>query len=473
MSEGTRIRQGVIFGASGDLTTRYLLPAFAELWEHGKLPDGFHIQGVAPEEMDDETFRRHVAVRTRAYGRPALPDAFIGMLHYVPGDVTNPTEVQQILRTLERPLMAYLAIPPALFLPAVDALAAAGADTVSHVVVEKPFGTDLPSACALNARLHKTFAERAVFRMDHFLGHQTVQNIIGLRFANRLFEPVWNAQHIERVEIVWDETITAAGRAGFYDQTGALRDMLQNHLLQLLALVAMEPPHSLDERVFRNRKADVLAAVPTLTPEEVVRHTVRGRYGPGHIDGRPVPGYLEEAGVDPERQTETYAEVTLTIDNWRWAGVPFTLRSGKALGTRRRSIAVQFKCVPHLAFLQNPSVPPNVLELGLQPDRVTLHANVNGAGDRLILEPIALEHTLPAQDLSAYARLLLDVLNGDPSLAIRDDEIEESWRIVTPILSAWADGSVPLVEYPAGSGGPGRSPGFNWLAGERSLRARE
>lgn len=235
-------------------------------------------------------------------------------------------------------------------------------------------------------------------RMDHFLGHQTVQNIVGLRFANRLFEPVWNSQHIER--------------------------------------------------------AEVLAAVATLTPEEVVRRTMRGRCGPGHINGVAVPGYTEEDGVAPERQTETYAQATLTIDNWRWAGVPFILRSGKALAVARRSIAVHFKDVPQLAFLQDQRVPPNVLELALQPDRVTLQVNVNGVGDRLVLETITLQRTLAAQELSAYARLLHDVLNGDASLSIRNDEVEESWRIVTPILAVWAEGRVPLVEYPAGSDGP-------------------
>ena len=456
MTEPTLIRQCVIFGASGDLASRYLLPALAELWEQGKLPSDLRILGVARDEWDDATFRRQVAARTAAShpNRGPLPEDFLGTLRYASADITDHSQVRQVLADADTPLMAYLAIPPALFMPAVDSLAAAGADAVRYVVVEKPFGTDLSSARALNERLHRTFPERAVFRMDHFLGHQTVQNIVGLRFANRLFEPVWNCQHIERVEITWNETRTAAGRAGFYDRTGALRDMLQNHLLQLLALVAMEPPHALDERVFRNRKAEVLAAVATLTPEQVARQTIRGRYGPGRIDGLAVPGYVEEEGVTPERQTETYAQATLTIDNWRWAGVPFILRSGKGLAAARRSIAVHFKPVPHLAFLHDQPVPPNVLELALQPDRVTLQVNVNGVGDRLVLETIALERTLAKQDLSAYARLLLDVLNGDASLSIRNDEVEESWRIVTPILAVWAEEGVPLIEYPAGSDGP-------------------
>jgi glucose-6-phosphate 1-dehydrogenase len=303
MSHRTLVRECVIFGASGDLASRYLFPALAELWDAGQVPTDLRILGVAREEWDDVTFRRQLAARTAASreGRPTLPDDFLRMVRYEPADIANHAHVQRILAKAERPLLAYLAIPPALFMPAVDALASTGADAVSHVVVEKPFGTDLTSARALNARLHRAFPERAVFRMDHFLGHQTVQNIVGLRFANRLFEPVWNSQHIERVEIVWDETLTAAGRAAFYDHTGALRDMLQNHLLQLLALVAMEPPHSLDEHVFRNRKAEVLAAISTQTPEDVVRHTVRGRYGRGRIEGLPVPGYIEEDGVRPER----------------------------------------------------------------------------------------------------------------------------------------------------------------------------
>ena len=458
MTEPILIRQCVILGASGDLASRYLFPALGELWQRGKLPRDLRILGVARDEWDDATFRRHVADRSAALRRNGgpLPEDFLRTLRYVSADVADQSQVRQALTNADRPLMVYLAIPPAVFIPAIDSLAAAGADAVSHVVVEKPFGTDLSSARTLNERLHQALPERAVFRMDHFLGHQTVQNIVGLRFANRLFEPIWNSQHIERVEIVWEETRTAAGRAGFYDRTGALRDMLQNHLLQLLALVAMEPPHSLDEHVFRNRKAEVLAAVATLTPEDVVRHTVRGRYGPGRINGVAVSGYTEENGVRTERQTETYAAATFTIDNWRWAGVPFILRSGKGLAVARRSIAVYFKGVPHLPFLQNQRVPPNVLELGLRPDRVTLQVNVNGIGDRLVLETIALERTLAQQELSAYARLLLDVLNGDPSLSIRDDEVEESWRIVTPILSVWAEGGVPLIDYPAGSDGPAR-----------------
>ena len=352
MPDRALIRQCVIFGASGDLASLYLLPALAELWEARKLPPDLQILGVAREEWDIATFVRHVASRTAALpdSRGPLEDGFLRMLRYEPADITNHTQVQRVLANAEQPLLAYLAIPPALFMPAVDALAAAGTDAVSHVVVEKPFGTDLASARALNARLHSVFPERAVFRMDYFLGIRAFQNITGVRLANRLFEPLWNSQHIERVEIVWDETITAAGRSAFYDHTGALRDVVQNHLLQLLALVAMEPPRSFEEHEFRNSKAQLLAAVSTLTDEQVVRRTVRGRYGPGRIAGVPVPGYLEEDGVRAERGTETFAEATLTIDNARWSGVPFLLRTGKALASDRRRIAVHFKRAPYMAF---------------------------------------------------------------------------------------------------------------------------
>jgi glucose-6-phosphate 1-dehydrogenase len=335
-------------------------------------------------------------------------------------------------------------------------LAASGLPKGSKLVVEKPFGTDLASAADLNRLLHESLPERDVFRLDHFLGKQTGQNILGLRFANRVFEPAWHAQHGERVEIVWDETLTAAGRASFYDGTGALRDMVQNHLLQLLALIAMEPLHSLDERTLRDRKVGVFRAVRRLSNEEIDRRTVRGRYGQGILGEREVAAYVDEAGVDPGRNTETFAQVALSIDNWRWAGVPFVLRTGKALGRNRRELLVHFKPVPHVAFGPEIQPPPNVLTLELAPDRITLSVNVNRPCDLFELEQVALGRSFGPEGLPAYARLLLDVLNGDPTLSIRDDEAEESWRIVEPILARWAEGGVPLVEYAAGSQGPAR-----------------
>lgn len=451
------IKTLAILGASGDLTARFLMPAIVRLHEAGQLPERFRVIGLAQDDWDARLFRRHLEQKLGATAsnvdHPSR-DAVLSATDYHHVDVTNRDQLSKILGTVIDPLVAYLALPPTLFEPAVRTLAALQLPKGSKLVLEKPFGTDLASAQQLNRLLHESFPEQDVFRLDHFLGKQTVQNILGLRFANRIFEPLWNAQHVERIDIVWDETITAAGRASFYDGTGALRDMIQNHLLQLLALMAMEPLHTLDERTLRDRKVDVLRAVRRLASEEVARQTVRGRYGRGIIDGQEIPAYLEEKGVKPGSATETFAQVMLSIDNWRWAGVPFLLRTGKALGRDRREIVIHFRAVPHLTFGQKSQPQPNTLKIELAPDRIALSVNVNGPGDLCDLEPVVLDSAFASGGLPAYARLLLDVLNGDPMLSIRDDEAEESWRIVEPILAAWADERIPLDEYPAGSAGP-------------------
>ncbi len=451
------IRRLVIFGASGDLTSRFLVPALARLQQGGLLPDGFQVLGLARDDWDTETFRRRIEERLEHASPRVYPSSrkdILSILEYRRADVTNRRQIANALGPLTEPFVAYLALPPALFRPTVEALAALSPPKGSKIVLEKPFGQNLESAQTLNRLLHKSFPEEAVFRLDHFLGKQTVQNILGLRFANRIFEPLWNSQHVERIDIVWDETLTAAGRTSFYDGTGALRDMVQNHLLQLLALIAMEPLHTLNERILRDRKVDVLQAVRRLSPDEVIRRTVRGRYGRGAIGEREILAYVQEEGVDPQRGTETFAQVTLAVDNWRWAGVPITLRTGKALKQDRREIAVHFRPVPHLAFGQKDDPRPNVLRLELDPDRITLGVNINSPGDLFGLERVELDTVLPSPSLPAYGRLLLDVLKGDPLLSIRDDEAEESWRIVEPILDVWAGGGVPLQDYPAGSDGP-------------------
>jgi glucose-6-phosphate 1-dehydrogenase len=448
----------VILGASGDLTSRFLMPAIARLDQAGKFPKGFRVLGVAQDDWNTERFRSHLEQKLAApdiAGVARTREAILGRVDYRRVDVTDRDQLAQALGKVTDPLVAYLALPPALFAPSIESLAALKLPKGSKVVLEKPFGESLESAQALNRLLHESFPERDVFRLDHFLGKQTVQNILGLRFANRIFEPVWNTHHIERVEIIWDETITATGRASFYDATGALRDVVQNHLLQLLALVAMEPLHTLDERTLRDRKMDVLRAVRRLTPDEALRHTVRGRYARGVIRKEKILPYVQEKGVRAERNTETFAQVTLSIDNWRWAGVPFVLRTGKALGCDRREIAVHFKPVPHLAFGQESQPKRNVLAIELDPDRIALKVNVNEPGDLCNLKQVELDKRFQSGSLPAYARLLLDILDGDPTLSIRDDEAEESWRIVEPILQVWGKGSVPLRDYPAGSGGPG------------------
>jgi glucose-6-phosphate 1-dehydrogenase len=447
----------VIFGASGDLTSRFLLPALVRLHQDGHMPEDFRIVGVARDKWDTSTFRRHLEVKLTADASGEASSShgsLLGNIEYFPADVTDRDSMAGIFRTMTKPLVIYLALPPSLFHPTVETLKAVNLPHGSKLVLEKPFGTSLASAQALNRLLHGSFPEQDVFRLDHFLGKQTVQNILGLRFGNRIFEPLWSAQHIERVAIVWDEDLTVTGRARFYDETGALRDMIQNHLLQLLALIAMEPLQSLDERTLRDRKLDVLRAVRRLSADEILRHTVRGRYGAGTISGRSVPGYVDEEGVNPQRHTETFAQVRLAIDNWRWAGVPFLLRTGKALGQERREIVIHFKSVPHMVFGRHIQPQSNVLKIELKPDRIMLAVNLNASGDLCDLQRIELDRTFAAETLPPYARLLLDVLEGDSMLSIRDDETEESWRIVEPILSLWGEDRVPLAEYPAGSDGP-------------------
>jgi glucose-6-phosphate 1-dehydrogenase len=448
------IRTFVIFGATGDLASRKLLPAFAGLHEVGKLPADLRIFGAAWDDWDTATFRAHVTERLARHAAdiaPASRHAVVSRVLYRRADATDPADVSEVLDETREPVVVYLALPPAVLEAVVRAVGDLRLPEGSRVVVEKPFGENLAAAQTLNRLLRAAFPERSVFRIDHFLGKQTVQNILGLRFANRVFEPLWNRNHIARVEIVWDEALGLEGRAAYYDSAGALRDMIQNHLLQLLCLIGMEAPISLSERDLRDRKVDVLRAVRRLSPAAVERRTFRARYDEGRIGDRRVPAYVDEEGVDPQGETETFAQVQLSIDNWRWAGVPFLLRTGKALARDRREIAVHFEPVPHLVFGGEANPTPNVLRLRLDPDRMSLRVNVNGAGDPFALESVELDRDLAPQSLSAYARLILDILEGDPTLSIRGDEAEESWRIVEPILGAWAAGRVPLETYPAGA----------------------
>jgi glucose-6-phosphate 1-dehydrogenase len=446
----------VILGATGDLTARYLIPALVQLQECGQLPKQFHVLGLAQPEWDTERFRRHIAERLAKHAAQVSEQSrkdFLSRLHYRRADVTDANQIRHALGDVTDPIVVYLALPPAVFMPAIEAVAAVGPPAGSRVVVEKPFGSDLETARALNRLLHQSFPEDSVFRMDHFLGKQTVQNILGLRFANRLFEPIWNHEHIEWVEIIWDETLGLEGRASYYDRSGALRDMVQNHLLQLLSFIGMEPPLSMNHRDLRDRKVDVLRAVRRLTVDQVERLVVRGQYSAGRVGDNDLPSYRDEGGIDPRRETETFVQVQLMIDNWRWAGVPFVLRTGKALAQNCQLIVVHFRKVPHLAFECSPFW-PNELRLQLNPDRLVVRVNINGANDPFELEQVELKIDLAPQTVPAYGRLLLDAVAGDPTLSIRDDEAEECWRIVEPILQAWTKGRGKLVTYPAGSDGP-------------------
>ena len=433
----------VRFGGTGDLASRELFPALADLRGRGRLPADFGVVATGTGERSTEDFTAD------------LPEDVRDLVEYRQADATVRADVKRAVAGTG-PVVVYLSLPPSTFLDTVGHLAAIGLPPGSRLVLEKPFAEGLAPARELNALLAEHWNEDDVFRVDHFLGKQTVQNLLGLRFANRIFEPLWSNQHIDRVELTFDETLGFEGRAGYYDSAGALVDMVQNHLLQVLCLVAMEPPVTLGADDFRRAKLDVLRSVRSLTPAEVGEHTVRARYDAGTVDGKDVPAYVDEDGVDPDRGTETFAQVTLAIDSWRWAGVPFVLRTGKALETGVRRVTVHFKPVPHLAFDDDAPPAPNRLMLEMDPDRLVLDLAVNRGEDvDSGLTPLRLEGALAGSELSAYARVLLDILEGDRTLSIGPQEAEEAWRIVEPIRTAWAAGTPPLGSYPAGSSGPG------------------
>ena len=450
------IRRLVVIGASGDLMERLLAPALATLRSRGALPDDFSVLGVALGNWDTPAFRLHIGAALEEHASQvdsAARDAFLGALSYARGDATSADDLRSALAGVDEPVAAYLALPPTILEPTVRALMEAGLPEGSRVAIEKPFGDDLESARVLNTLLHEAWAESALFRVDHFLAERAVQDLVSLRFANRLFEPIWNREHIERVEIVWEETLALEGRASFYDRTGALRDMIQSHLLQVLCPLAMEPPPSFDERDLRDGKVELLRAVRRLTPVEVEKQTVRARYTRGSIEGREVPSYVDEVGVDAARGSETFAQVVLHVENPRWQGVPFVLRTGKALGRNRREIVVHLLRAGGSAFGGAEPV-GNVLRLGFVPATVALRLNVSEADNLGALEQVALASTLGESVLSPHAHVLLDFLGGGSTLSVRNDAAEESWRIVEPILDAWAAGSSPLGEYEAGSDGP-------------------
>ena len=457
MTSQTTVKTLLILGASGDLTGRLLLPGLARLVSRGRA-EGLTLVGAGSDAWTPEQWLERVDGSFADADSQAGPDGRRELKRirettgYHQLDVTADGQLDGLLARLEGPVAIYFALPPRVSQLACEALAPGGVPAGTRLVMEKPFGSSEESARQLTETLSALVPEDHIHRVDHFLGKATVLNILGLRFANTFLEPVWNREHIEKVEIVFDEDLALEGRARYYDGAGALRDMIQSHLLQIMALMALEPPASVGERDLRDAVATVLRASSIKAP--YARSTRRARYTAGSIGGRKVPDYAREDGVDPSRGTETLAEVEVEIDNWRWQGVPFILRSGKALGNKRKEAVVTFRPVPHLPKGFTGVDSPNQLRIGFGPDTLQFDVDVNGPGDVLSLDRATLTAELSASGLLPYGEVLEGVLTGDPLLSVRADTAEDCWRILAPVLKAWGRDSAPLEEYAAGSDGP-------------------
>ncbi len=443
----------IIFGASGDLTKRLLLPGLGQLIESGRA-ENLLLIGVGRDTMSHASWRARVQKSFAAGGAEGkAAKAVAQRSEYRKADVTNANDLASILESCEGTPAIYFALPPRITEAATEALAKVDLPRGTVFGLEKPFGVDLASSVALNRRLVKIIPEDHIHRVDHFLGKSTVLNLLGLRFANRIFEPVWNAQNVASVELVFDEQLALEGRAGYYDKAGALVDMVQSHLLLVMALVAMEPPSSLDAEDLRGAMAQVLRATHIFGGDPA-GSSRRAQYTAGSIGRRKIPSYAKEPGVDPANNTETLVEVTVGIENWRWAGVPFILRSGKALSDKRKEIIVTFKDVPHLPKGLSGKLGPAALRISLSPDDINLDLNINGQGDPFSLDRVVLSTELASGELGPYGEVLSGLLSNDPTLSVRADVIEECWRVVEPVLAAWKKGKVPLDKYRAGTSGP-------------------
>jgi glucose-6-phosphate 1-dehydrogenase len=469
----------VIFGASGDLTARKLIPALYNLALQHLLPASFAVIGAARRQMSAETFRRelHDAVAEFSRTRPINEEVwatFARSIEYVPTpDDSSYDRLRDMLTRKDGEIGAngnrlfYLATPPAAYEPIIRAIGAHGLRGErgwSRVVVEKPYGHDLASAMHLTSVVQEVFREDEVFRIDHYLGKETVQNILVLRFANSIFEPLWTRQFVDHVQITAAESLGIEERAGYYDSAGAMRDIVQNHLLQLLALVGMEPPAAFDDRSVRDEKVKVLRALRRITPSEVGELTVRGQYGPGFIGGERVPGYREEHGVAADSETETFVALKCFIDNWRWEGTPFYIRTGKRLPKRSTEIAMRFRVAPHRIFTREASegLEANELVIRIQPDEgisLTFGAKVpiQGLRIRSVNMDFGYGESFMVDAPDSYETLILDALRGDATLFTRRDEVEQQWAFVDPILAGWHQGKQDLAPYAAGTWGPDRA----------------
>ncbi len=448
-----RVDTLLIFGASGDLTARLLLPGLAQLLTD-QPQRHLELIGAGGVEWSDDEWRDVVKTSfAQVDASGAAVDAVLASTRYVKADVTDPDELSRVLGMAKGTPAIYFALPPAVAAAVVTTLHSIPFPSGLTLALEKPFGMDVASAEALNAELAKLVPENQIHRVDHFLGRSTVFNILGLRFANRIFEPLWNSDHIASVDIVYDEQLGLEGRAGYYDKAGALDDMIQSHLLQVMAVLAMEQPSTLGSDDLRDAKELVLRATHLLG-DDPKASSRRARYTAGTIDGRQLPDYVAEEGVDPARETETLAEVALEVRTWRWAGVPITLRSGKALGERRREIVITFKPAQQVPQGLTGVNSPTVLRIFLAPDAMSLEIDINGPGDPYELERASLDATFGDGQLLAYREVLAGILDGDPTLSVRGDSAVEGWRILAPVIAAWKADEVPLDEYPAGSSGP-------------------
>jgi glucose-6-phosphate 1-dehydrogenase len=474
----------VIFGASGDLTHRKLIPALWTLFAARTLPEPFAIVCTARTPMTDEVFRDKLRGGVQQFARVKPPteqvwQRFAANVSYVPGDPTHPelyAAVRERLEAVERARggpanrLYYLSTPPSLYddivthLGKADLARADGGWT--RIVIEKPFGHDLRSAQELNRLVTRVFRETQVYRIDHYLGKETVQNVLALRFANGIFEPLWNRNHVAEVQCTVAETVGVEGRGGYYEESGALRDMIQNHLLQIVCLVAMEPPVTFEADAVRDEKSKVMQAVRPIDPDDVAASALRAQYAAGFVDNRQVPAYREEKGVKPDSTTETYAALRLFIDNWRWARVPFYLQTGKRLARRVSEIVIRFHRTPHMIFRRGDvNVDPNRLVIRIQPDEgISLVVEAKEPGPDLKISPVRLDfkyhEVFGGEPPEAYERLLLDALNGDPTLYARGDWIEQAWQLTQPVLDHWAETASPLPSYEAGSWGPPETDAF-------------
>ncbi|MFC5609540.1 glucose-6-phosphate dehydrogenase [Variovorax soli] len=479
----------VLFGGTGDLAWRKLMPALFQAFRHGSLPEGGRIIGVARDDLSDDAYRELIQSRFKAVEggkRPSEEEfkAFASILHYLRMDLSKPADYARLGKLLKGrnadTVVMYLATAPALFTSVVEQIAAAGLNTpATRMVLEKPLGHDLKSNRAINDAVQKVLSENQIFRIDHYLGKPSVQNLFAMRFGNALFEPIWRREHVANIQITIAEDLGVEKRGSFYDQTGALRDMVQNHALQLVCAIGMEPPINSHADAIRDEKLKVLRSLKPWTAEEIGLHAIRGQYGAGTAYGERVPGYRNEPGVDPDSKTETFVALRTEIANWRWAGVPIYIRTGKRLASRDARIEVNFRPAPHAIF-RVPTGNANKLVINLQPkDGLELHLlaqaqdkrQKSGTRSESQLTPVQLDldfdKRFGGERVGAYERLLLDVIDGRLNLFVRRDEQEEAWRWVEPLLDSWASDGSPR-SYAAGTWGPSASSamiardGFAW-----------